>query len=380
MRIAFLCSGLEPGRDGVGDYCRRLGSELVGLGHDVSLIALNDRWHKDGCNRADGNVSVLRCGASVSLSRKVEIAGQALKHFSPDWLSLQYVCYGYHPKGLAWRWNSAFANLNRLCSHRHLSMHELWIEPPPLRHWAIGMGQRWIIRNLCSRFCPRIVTTSTSSYKRRLSSVGVTAEVVQLFGNIAKASRNDENVMNLLRKAGSEIVQRKRATFLNGVLFGAIHSDFDARPLIEWLKQIQIHTSKAVLLSIVGRNGSVRDRLIKTFTSNERHDFEVMLLGEQSAEVVSQVLQFANFGISTCSSEKIGKSGTFAAMREHGLPVVLADGELDPALQRSGPPVLQFKAASSGYAVINHTQPLYTELGLAHTTRELLRLWERAIA
>ncbi len=42
MRIAFVTSGLEPGRDGVGDYTSGLAEECARRGHTVTQIALND--------------------------------------------------------------------------------------------------------------------------------------------------------------------------------------------------------------------------------------------------------------------------------------------------------------------------------------------------
>src|ERR1043166_8574031 len=43
MRIAFLCSSADPGRDGVGDYTRMLASECVRKGHECCIVALHER-------------------------------------------------------------------------------------------------------------------------------------------------------------------------------------------------------------------------------------------------------------------------------------------------------------------------------------------------
>ena len=42
MRIAFVATCLEPGRDGVGDYTTLLAAECARRGHAVMRIALND--------------------------------------------------------------------------------------------------------------------------------------------------------------------------------------------------------------------------------------------------------------------------------------------------------------------------------------------------
>ena len=41
MKIAFLCGSLEPWRDGVGDYTRRLAGDLQACGHQV-LVTRHD--------------------------------------------------------------------------------------------------------------------------------------------------------------------------------------------------------------------------------------------------------------------------------------------------------------------------------------------------
>src|SRR6185369_1226722 len=99
MRLALLCGSLHPGRDGVGDYCRKLGSELSRLGHQILLLSLNERYLRGSDQEMAEGFSVFRCGLYDSLCRRLALARRALEQFCPDWVSLQYVCYGYHPKG-----------------------------------------------------------------------------------------------------------------------------------------------------------------------------------------------------------------------------------------------------------------------------------------
>ena len=42
LKVLFICGGLHPGADGVGDYVRRLAAELICQGHLAGIIALND--------------------------------------------------------------------------------------------------------------------------------------------------------------------------------------------------------------------------------------------------------------------------------------------------------------------------------------------------
>jgi hypothetical protein len=43
MKIVFVCGSVEIGRDGVGDYTRQLGLELLNQGHEVRIIGINDK-------------------------------------------------------------------------------------------------------------------------------------------------------------------------------------------------------------------------------------------------------------------------------------------------------------------------------------------------
>jgi hypothetical protein len=40
LNIVFLCGSLQPGRDGVGVYTRRLAGEVIRQGHQASIISL----------------------------------------------------------------------------------------------------------------------------------------------------------------------------------------------------------------------------------------------------------------------------------------------------------------------------------------------------
>ena len=104
MKIAFLCFSLEPGRDGVGDYTLRLVKELIGIGHHVYLIALKDRWIDElileTTGTSDSAYTILRIPSLWDEKKQFRIAKEHINKFDPDWISLQYVIFGFHPKGL----------------------------------------------------------------------------------------------------------------------------------------------------------------------------------------------------------------------------------------------------------------------------------------
>ena len=44
MKIMFICGSLEPGKDGVGDYTRRLCAHLKKHHIEVGILAYNDKF------------------------------------------------------------------------------------------------------------------------------------------------------------------------------------------------------------------------------------------------------------------------------------------------------------------------------------------------
>ena len=388
MRIAFLCSSVEPGRDGVGDYTRRLVGQFIRHGHPCIILGLNDAHVSEALLETQENegtaVLVMRLPRLMDLNNRVIKARTWLNDFDPDWMSLQYVCYGYHPRGLAWRWNRILADLATVRVQRHLMFHELWSGEggrPPLQHRLLGLGQRYVVRDLHRRFRPDVVTTSMPLFQHRLSLRGIKAKVLPLFGNISYAMGDDMRIASLLRTAGSQIVQKPRADFLNGVFFGTVHPDFDVGPLVRWLRELRSRAGKPIVLSMIGRLGTASDRLAHRLMNSTSDVLEVVSIGEQPEGIISQALQFADFGISTGSPELLGKSGTLAAMREHALPVVVPDGELDSTmLQSSVAPVVQFSTNASVMAVMKHRRAASPGPGVKDAAVDLIHFFEKARA
>src|SRR5690606_39818307 len=75
MNIAFICGSLEPGKDGVGDYTRRLAGELLRNGHNATIIAINDRYITQCWNGeqkdVEVNVRVLRLPSQHNWSSRL---------------------------------------------------------------------------------------------------------------------------------------------------------------------------------------------------------------------------------------------------------------------------------------------------------------------
>ena len=105
MKILFVCSSLEPQQDGVGDYTRKLAQALICKGNKVKIIALNDRRIDGGAwlgKQTDNNIEieVLRLPELLAWHVRLYMAKKFTGDFNPDWISLQFVPFGYQIKGL----------------------------------------------------------------------------------------------------------------------------------------------------------------------------------------------------------------------------------------------------------------------------------------
>ena len=98
MRVAFLCGCAEGGEDGVGDYTVELAEECGRRGIGTLCVALNDPF-LTGEKEGDG---VLRLGAGMRWEERVERAREAIEEFGADAVSLQWVPYGFHERGVPW--------------------------------------------------------------------------------------------------------------------------------------------------------------------------------------------------------------------------------------------------------------------------------------
>ena len=80
---------------------------------------------------------------------------------------------------------------------------------------------------------------------------------------------------------------------------------------------------------------------LRKLTTRNGTDFEE--LGQISEEKASHYLQNADFGVSTTPFDALGKSGTAAAMLEHGLHVITFDDKDTPDIGKyvNGPIVDQ---------------------------------------
>lgn len=320
MKIIFFCGTLEPGKDGVGDYSRRLAVELLKQGYSCMLISLHDKYVKVEIKEkqeADGiGVTALRIPKFLKRKVKMLIAKQEVDKFDPDWLSLQYVPFSFHKRGIPW---GLAADLEKLGKGKkwQIMFHELWVgmdveSSLKIKIW--GKAQQYLIKKTLYRLKPAVINTQSNLYRAQLENLGYKAEIIPLFSNIPVLS--------------GRLVSTKNG-FISFVVFGLIHP---GAPIKEFVQEVATYSrkiNKEVRFTFIGRCG---EELGNWRLACEEMGFKTRVLGEQNPEKISEVLSESDWGISSTPFFQIEKSGTVAAMREHDLPVYAVSRHWNPQI------------------------------------------------
>jgi hypothetical protein len=329
MRLLFLCSSLEPSRDGVGDYTRRLAEECVKLGHTCALVALNDSYVSAPAETIEtGGLNTLRIPPQGDWT----VAADFRERFAPDWISLQLVAYGLHPRGMLFQATSALRRVTGP-ARLHLMLHELWVgneKRPTLRHRVTGSLQKRSLRRMLEALRPVFVSTTNPFYAALLKSIGVDAAILPLFGNILIAAHEP------LPEAVAAY-HRPGKTWL-GVFFGALYGEWKPEPFLGRLKRAAEKAGRSVVLAQMGHPGAEGSKIWQELEREYAASFRFLRLGPQQPEAVSAILRAADFGIATSPWVLIGKSGSAAVMLDHGLPVIVTRDDFQPAITSTLPP------------------------------------------
>src|SRR5690554_4105285 len=312
MKIIFICGSMEPGKDGVGDYTRRLCGILQAQGNEVAAIALNDPFIDEVVEAYQQSqqqqILVIRFPSSWSNRKKFTQAHQWIALRDPEWLSLQFVIYSFHAKGIPLglaRYMSGLGEGRKW----HLMFHELWIgmeRQAPIKYRMIGWVQKILIKNLIAAIQSQIIHTQSRFYQSVLSELGCKADLLPLYSNIPLIT--DQEPSAPLPKE------------YKLVLFGHINPGAPIETFARELAAEARHLEIQPRLLLIGRNGPGSNEWVRIF---QEEGLPVEVMGEQDPEEISEILSAATAGISTTPGYLVEKSGTVAAMRLHGMPVVV---------------------------------------------------------
>lgn len=312
MKIVILCGVLEPGKCGGGDYSRNLAGELISQGHEVAICALMDSFV--GTNSIieevqqtnQNKVSVIRLPYLNGYEANSKIALEWINAFNPDWISLQYGPFAFHPKGLPFGLSKAIKKISE-GRKLHIMFHELWVgmnteASIKLKIW--GKVQKGMIASFINALNPSLIQTQTKLYQHQLRRIGSKASILPLFSNIKVAPFHKKT---------------EQQNNLRFVLFGAIHPEAPVEKFAYSVSRYATRNKLEIEIIFIGRSGN---ELQNWMNVCQLEGIKTIVMGEQPSSIISEVLQSATLGISTTPILIAEKSGTIAAMHQHGLSVL----------------------------------------------------------
>jgi hypothetical protein len=311
MRIIFLCGSLEPGRDGVGDYVRLLSKELKDNGHQPAAIAIRDTYIEQNYHpvwTTEDNICVLRLPAYWPAHRRFDCVQNSINEYQPDWVSLQFVPYAFHPKGLP---ISLGWYLSKILKGKkvHLMMHETWVgagfDATPKRR-LLSFIQKIIIKNIIIKVCPVIIHTHLPLYRDSLQRLGWTTLPLPLFSNIPVLSPKSVSLETDIFRIG---------------IFSQIDID---DMFIDFLTNISTHIEWLDLrykILLIGGHSDKMQAFKRYLESNSNLHAQVDYTGFLDPDQISAAIQTCHLGLTPIPQHGLGKSGTVAAFLSHGIPV-----------------------------------------------------------
>lgn len=309
MNILFICGGLEPGQDGVGDYSRRLAGEIKRQGHTSSIIAINDvatdKIIEQYQNDNGEVIKVLRLPKSISWNNRFLRIDSWIKAENPNWISLQFVPFSFQEKGLPIRLALRLKKISRNCKW-HIMFHELWVGKENFKFWILGLIQRRLIVNLFKTLKPRIVHTHLPIYYNDLMSIAIHAQKLPLFSNFEISRIPVVNNTN---------------TFRIG-FFNHVANDQRIYNFLISLHQQSLKKNLQLEILLIGGGRSIKSfgeklQLITEFENN------VVYTGFLKSEDITTQLSKCDIGVTPLAYSTLGKSGTSAAFLAEGIPVAV---------------------------------------------------------
>src|SRR5258706_1567416 len=309
MKIVFLCGCLEPGCDGVGDYTRRLAGEVVRQGHEAAIVSLNDHFVKDeimGIQYSEEiELPVLRIPSAMTNKKRFERTKKFIDAFDPYWLSVQYVPYSFHLKGLPFSLNNLLGYL-RQDKSVHIMFHELWVgDDDSLKLKVYSLLQKLIIKQIKKKLNPDLVHTHLRDYYVKLKNLKFEVKPLPLFSNIdVKKNGVTDNAGNVSTVGAFSHI--------------TIHESISQ--FLQHLKETILMQGMSFEILLIGDN----DKLKKFGTTLENlNGFKNLIkyTGFSENEKVSHAIQTCSMGLTSVPTHALGKSGSVAAFLFHGIPV-----------------------------------------------------------
>jgi hypothetical protein len=309
-KILFICGSAEPGKDGVGDYTRRLAVALVGKGYHVTIIALADKFVSELVTEVqhveDSAVSIIRIPTNIGTSIKKNCIISHVEENKPDWISLQYVPQAFEKRGLAFTLISILKSIP-IGPSWHFMIHEIAVPKRGVIQRIIRIIQQKLLQQLYRLLKPKLVHTSITRYQIALQNLGISSTILPLFSNIPCIN--------------STKIWANKQVFTIGFFSQLNVSSY----IIASLKALAIRASTEGLklhIVLIGGKKERNTEFIKFIREHKQINATCQATGYLSPTELSEQLTHCQLGISPIKFSALGKSGSFAAFVEHGVPVL----------------------------------------------------------
>ena len=312
-RIVFVVGCLDPGHDGVGDYARELATRCKDKNHEVFIISLFDKAIISQTLEIQNDIRVFRLPNAINNLAQQNAAISWIRDLNPDWISMQFVCYSFHPKGICYNLTNIIKKL-KMISKLHIMVHELWIGPhqgAPFKEWIVGLLQRYFVKKILKE-ADRL-HTQCHVYQWILAKNKFKVQILPLFSNIKVIENNIDKSKFLTNLEKDE-------TLILG-FFGSLYRGFPSEKITERLKQIAQTTKKKILVVSLGNLGASANTW-KNFTQLCGKAIQTLRIYPLEDQELSILLQKINYGVITTPLSILDKSSAAAAFRAHKIPIL----------------------------------------------------------
>jgi glycosyltransferase involved in cell wall biosynthesis len=299
MRIALICPSLNCGHDGIADHCWRLRNFCLARNHEVVLFGVFTN-------------QVVRMNQTIC--EPMHDIESVLQDFSPNVISwhVDGRIFGKHWLRILLQGSPSLLNIKNE-TLTQVMVHETWNGTyigAPLKRWIRGLCNRRVLQRWLQFIQPQIIHTSNTLYAWQLRRLGFQAAILPMFSNIAVRSdlppRNDYN-----------------SDPWNFAMFGPLYPEWNAPEFLDRLAKL----GKQIVIHHIGRSSSA-ERLHSCLKEKKYSFANLIEHGGLPENEVSKLLLDCHFGISTYARSLINKSSTYAAMVDHGLPVIVSRNDI----------------------------------------------------
>lgn len=327
MTYLFICSSLEVGRDGVGDYTKILAVGLCRRGHNVSLVSLHDK-HISVISRTklvENNMSIdfLRIPNNISSGQRFRLLNDWINLKNPNLISLQYSGFGFHRYGLPWYIVRDFRQFAKKCNI-HIMFHELWCgvaSNSSVKEKVLGSIQLVFIKILILAIKPKIVFTSILPYVNSLKLIGVNSKSIPIFGTIdLNEMGEDVDWATFKERYNLSSLAYDTKQWLIVGFFGTIYPRTGLDKILQLCSDVAIQSNKKFGVVTFGTNRGVD---IGTIMSGNLVD-QYWSLGSLPVPMINRIVKLVNLGIVTSTADCIDKSTTAKAWLERSIPIIVS--------------------------------------------------------